>query len=79
MNDSIANLIASQSNAGDNRALHRDVARIIYDTVFVPGEEVDDDIMPPFDEAQADETGGYVRAVEAAELVVSRIQRQQPA
>lgn len=52
------------------------VARLIYETVFRPGEWLDGDVMPTFEEARADSIGGYERAVRAAELVVSRIQQQ---
>lgn len=54
-----------------------EIARLIYDAVFLPGEVVDDDIMPTFEQARVDSIGGYGRAVEAAALVVCRIRRQE--
>lgn len=53
----------------------REAAKLIYDTIYLPGEEVDGDIMPPFSEAEEEEMGGYLRAVEAARLLLWQIRR----
>lgn len=58
---------------GDTDA--EEIARLIYDEVFLPGKEVDGGVMPPFEEARALRTGGYERAVAAARRVASRIRR----
>lgn len=53
----------------------RDIARIIYNVVYMPGEvDYDGRVMPPFEEALTEETGGSCRALEAAqELLLQRL------
>jgi hypothetical protein len=49
----------------------REIARIIYDVIFLPGKEDDDGfVMPPFEEAEHLGMGGFERAVEAARKVL---------
>jgi len=52
--------------SSDRPAQIRELARIIYDTIFLPGQEVQDVVIPPFEEAEAENLGGYERAVVAA-------------
>lgn len=52
-----------------------ELARLIYDAVFLPDEEVDDGVMPPFEEARTLRTGGYERALVAARMVAIQIRR----
>ncbi len=58
---------------GGRSALIRELARIIYDAIFLPGQEVGEIIMPRFEQAETENLGGYERAMLAAELVGSRI------
>jgi hypothetical protein len=60
----------SASAPNDTLPLVREMAKLIYDAVFRPGEEIDGFVMPSFEEAQIQELGGYNRAVEAAACVV---------
>jgi hypothetical protein len=48
----------------------REVAQLIYNAIFRPGEEIDGFIMPSFEEAQLQELGDFDRAMEAAACVV---------
>lgn len=61
-----------------NNKFVQELARLIYETVFLPGHVIDDDIMPTFERAREESIGGYERAVEAAVLVVCRIQWREP-
>lgn len=55
------------------------IARIIYNEIYLPGTEDSEGwIMPPFEEAQSEEYGGYLRAVRAALSVVYQTQQQVP-
>lgn len=61
------------------------IARIIYEQVFLPGQEDSDrEPMPTFDVAREEEIGAYARALAAAwalaaaNAVARPIQRQEP-
>jgi len=56
----------------------REIARIIYNAVYRPGTDEGTFTMPTFEQAEADRVGGYDRALEAAVLVLSRIQPLKP-
>ena len=46
-----------------------DIAGIIYDACFLPGEEEDGYVMPPFEDAVRDGLGGSDRALVAARTI----------
>lgn len=49
-------------------------AKLLYDTIFCPGEDMDNEgPMPPFEEARALQIGAYERCLEAAALLRSRL------
>lgn len=53
------------------------LARLIYETVLLPGEEIDGMVMQEFDEARLLETGYYQRAMEAAQMVAWQIRQKE--
>jgi hypothetical protein len=55
----------------------RDIAEIIYNAIYLPGSEWEDPPMPPFDEAEREDLGGYERAMKAALLVSHRTAREE--
>lgn len=55
------------------KLMTRDIAVIIYNSIYNPGDDAGDrEIMPHFDLAEREEIGGYVLAMKAA----VEIQRQ---
>lgn len=62
-----------RTTAPEGEVTIREIAKIIYDCIFLPGVEDDGYVMPDFETAERELLGGYERAITAAAALERRI------